>query len=424
MQYCAARLIYLLNFCTTDQGRCSTHVCILLAPRLETKLSNTHTSLSTLFIACTLFSSSSYAQTPADITDLLLVTGQSNVQGSGTSYDPVFDAVDPRVFAYTSNNKWEVADLHQAWDMDGWHPGNGSLSDSARRPYNSFAFHAARTIVQQDPSRVVGIVIGSAPGEGIEHWDSCGSFFNQVSDKAQDALDAQGVKTQFDGILWHQGESDWQVLGTSDVDATSRERAYAEYYPEKLSELMQNFRDQSWFGSNRAFICGETFRSPVNARLNELNNDSSEWTACAAGSDLSTRDGIHFDAAGLRTLGQRYGEAYLNIQRTATVDNSNPDVTITGPAFDGVTKSRSALYSGSATDSVSGVDTVRVAIQDDRSGMWFDFINEEFGDCFGSIRADIADTASSVKPWSISVDLPDGSYTINARSVDATGNTN
>ena len=53
---------------------------------------------------------------PSDITDLVLVTGQSNVTGSQTGFDPGLDAVDSRIFAYTSKGDWEVADLHQAWD--------------------------------------------------------------------------------------------------------------------------------------------------------------------------------------------------------------------------------------------------------------------------------------------------------------------
>ena len=69
----------------------------------------------------------------ADITDLILVTGQSNVRGSLTEYDPTLDAAHPRVLAFTTSREqnayssggvWQQADLHQAWDIDGWHPGN------------------------------------------------------------------------------------------------------------------------------------------------------------------------------------------------------------------------------------------------------------------------------------------------------------
>ena len=364
----------------------------------------------------------SSAQTPDDITDMLLVTGQSNVQGSQTAYDAAIDTVDPRVFAFTSSGNWEVADLHQAWDVNNWHPGNGSIADPTKQPYNHFAFHAARTIVQQDPSRVVGIVEASAPGEGIKHWDPCSPFSETLANKAQAALAAQTGKNYFDGILWHQGETDWQVSGTSDVDASAKEKSYEQYYPEKLANLIQNFRDQSWFGANRPFICGETSQAPVNARLNELNTDLSEWTACVAGSDLSTRDGTHFDAPGLRELGKRYGEAYLQMQSTASYDLVLPEVAITSPPIDGTTQPPYAIYSGTTSDTDSGVAMVRAALLDNNSGQWFNFIDEEFGECFSSIRTDLVDVGANATEWSVGASLPIGDYTISVQAVDKAGN--
>ena len=127
-------------------------------------------------ISATAQSSNTY--TASDITDLILVTGQSNVRGSQSEYDPSLDAPHPRVLAFTttrvanaysSGGTWQQADLHQAWDVDGWHPGNDSLNDATRPPYNNFAFHFARTLAESDPDKVVGIVIASAPGEGIQH---------------------------------------------------------------------------------------------------------------------------------------------------------------------------------------------------------------------------------------------------------------
>ena len=274
--------------------------------------------------------------TAADITDVILITGQSNVTGSQTEYNPALDAIDQRVFAYTSANVWEVADLHQAWDVDDHHPGNASLTDSSRSPYNHFGFHFARTVVQNDPSRVVGIIIASAPGEGIQHWDAGGQFSQVIDSKVLDALNAQGVKSQLDGILWHQGETDFQFRGTSDVDASSAERSNTTYYPEKLDLLIQAFRNRNWFADQKPFICGETKRAHVNGRLMALNIDEDSWTGCVPARDLCTRErqtpecndvpilGTHFDAAALRTLGQRYGHAYLAmVGQNSTVPTCN-----------------------------------------------------------------------------------------------------
>ena len=298
------------------------------------------------FLAC-LLPQFIYAQNVSDITDLILVTGQSNVRGSQTDYDPTVDGTHPRVFAFTTTREtdaystggtWQLADLHQAWDVDGWHPGNGSLNDSSRTPYNNFAFHFAKTLADSDPDKVVGIVIASAPGEGIQHWDAAGDFAGPkfpdnrffaevVETQALAALNAQGVKTSFDAVLWHQGETDWQKEGTSDPDVLSHylnDSSYdpaqdTTYYPDKLNALINRFRDSNWFAAEKPFICGETKRALVNERLMNLNADGNQWTACVAANDLTTRDattnhdGTHFDTQGLRNLGQRYGQKYLEM---------------------------------------------------------------------------------------------------------------
>lgn len=273
--------------------------------------------------------------TPDDITDLVLVTGQSNVTGSLTDFDLGLDAVDGRVFAFTSSGSWQVANLNQAWDVDGWHPGNGSLTDPTRSPYNHFGFHFAKTVVSQDPNKVVGIIVASAPGEGIEHWDTTGAFFQQISTKVNDALNALSGAAQLNGILWHQGETDWQYYGSSDQDLSSAQQSDGFYYPDRLDQLINNFRNQSWFGAAKPFICGETKRARVNGRLNALNNDSSSWTGCVVASDLCTREnptancevwsnlGTHFDATGLRKLGDRYGRAYLSMLNSGNPQTCN-----------------------------------------------------------------------------------------------------
>ena len=330
----------------------------------------------------------------ADITDLILVTGQSNVRGSLTEYDPTLDAAHPRVLAFTTSREqnayssggvWQQADLHQAWDIDGWHPGNGSLADPSRQPYNNFAFHFARTLAESDPDKVVGIVIASAPGEGIQHWDAGGDFagtryndgvtFAQaVETQALAALNAQGVKSGFDAILWHQGETDHQFEGTSDVDVLAHfqnDPGYnpaqdRTYYPDKLDTLIARLRTSNWFSNDKPFICGETKSAPVNGRLMALNNDGDPWTGCAMASDLGTRDGTHFNADALRTLGQRYGDKYLEMTiftKLGPVDTEIPFAQVTSPADGAIINATQQSISGIASDNDSDVDRVRVRLR-------------------------------------------------------------
>jgi len=120
-------------------------------------------------------------------------------------------------------------------------------------------------------------------------------------------------------VLWHQGETDWIFHGTADPEVSAAERAEANYYPRKLNELIANFRNERFMGKG-IFICGETIRASLNPHLMALNNDGDDRTACVMGSDLELRpeevndpNGVHFSAQGLRDLGWRYAQRYLQI---------------------------------------------------------------------------------------------------------------
>ena len=228
-----------------------------------------------------------------DITDLVLITGQSNALGAGTAYDVSLDSSDPYVFAFTDEG-WRVADLRQIWDR-GWFPGTHPDSE----PSNNFSLHFGKQLAASTANRVVGFILVTAPGRPISHWSSSGDFYQQIRSKVLDALNQLPTKSAVDGILWHQGESD----GRDDDN-----------YSRALYCLIDEFRSESWFGINRPFICGETASLPVNRQLAKLNTDTDPWTACVAGEGLPTKgDGAHFSAAGLRTIGRRYADAYLKM---------------------------------------------------------------------------------------------------------------
>lgn len=378
---------------------------------------------------------------PSDITDLVLVTGQSNVQGSQTDTDPLIDTVHERVFAYrldpfSRTEDWEIADLRQAWDVNGWHPGNGTLQCEAdpatcttppNTPYNNFAFHFAKSVAEADPGRVVGIIVASAPGEGIKHWDAGGEFQRKIASKVSAALNAQGVKTKLDGILWHQGETDWLIEGTSDPDATDDESTEINYYPRKLSTLINNFRANQWFGEGRPFICGETRAADLNVHLTALNSDGDAWTGCVQGSDLSTRDEqTHFDAKGLRTIGQRYGEKYLAMTGflPKQSDNVPPETIIketTTTAF-GTTISGHAKDTGLNGVDGSGFSNVRIALKNTSSNYWLNFATGTFTTKFEATNATLENNTASRTDWTLTVDLLPGSYKVFAIATDTEGN--
>ncbi len=236
---------------------------------------------------------SSPGRTAADITDLILITGQSNALGAETDFDPGIDSPDNRVFAYTDAG-WQSADLHQVWDR-GWFPRSSPDTD----PSNNFALHFGKKVVEIAPDRVVGFILITAPGESISHWRGDGGFFNEIRNKVSLAISELPSHSGVDAILWHQGESD----GRDD-----------DRYGSALFELISNFRGEGWFGSGKPFICGETASLPVNEQLRKLNTDNDDSTACVGGEGLPTKsDGMHFSADGLRAIGRLYGEKYIEM---------------------------------------------------------------------------------------------------------------
>jgi len=231
--------------------------------------------------------------TPADITDLILVTGQSNALGASTSYDARLDEPHERVFAFTDQG-WQQASLAQVWDLD-WHPRNHPETD----PSNNFALHFGKRLATIAPDRTVGFVLVTAPGQAISHWRYQGSFYRKMESKLLTAINQLPHKSSIDGILWHQGETDANDTQT---------------YTDALYTLIYNLRTEPWAEFNTPFICGETAQLAVNNRLNGLNRDSDPKTSCVRANDLTTlADGHHFDAAGLRAIGTRYADAYFNI---------------------------------------------------------------------------------------------------------------
>ncbi len=254
---------------------------------------------------------------PEDITDIIVLTGQANAAAVQTDYDAALDTGNERLFAFNEDGQWRVADLNQHWDVN--LPGNFSSPAEGREPYNNLAFQLGKSLSEQT-DRVVGIIMITASGEGISHWDFNSTFYQQMRAKVNAALALLPQKTSVDAMIWMQGETDWLAEGTADPGATGFTSTdsdfYRNYYPNKLNQLIANLRSEAWYGFNAQFICGETKKTDLNPHLNSLNSDGDNLTACAAASDLPTRAsdpfGNHYSADGLRTLGGRFAQLYLS----------------------------------------------------------------------------------------------------------------
>lgn len=233
------------------------------------------------------------AEALSAITDVVLVTGQSNTLGSNTEVVAGLDDPSDRVYAWTENG-WDIANLTQVWDL-GWHP---RTTPDGLHPHNNFAIHFGKQVAT-DSERVIAFIVLSAPGRPISHWDSEKSFYQKINFTVLEALSQLPHIVQLNAILWHQGENNWYG-GTE--------------YRVKLEQLVANFRSESWFGEESLFICGETHRAPVNVDLDTLNVDGDIRTACVSSLGVDVlADQTHFSAAGLREIGKRYAQKYIAI---------------------------------------------------------------------------------------------------------------
>lgn len=156
----------------------------------------------------------------------------------------------------------------------------------------------------------------------------------------------------FEGILWHQGERD------------KDETALA--YETWLQAMIAGMRSEiTGAGSTTPFVLGEisddvTPFATVNGVIRDVPNDV-EYTASVASETLATYDGVHFNAASLRTMGGLYYDAYVAAQSPFAAPAISGLPTISGTEQDTRTLTATAT-------SVTGNPTPTTSWQWERSG--------------------------------------------------------
>ncbi len=194
-------------------------------------------------------------------------------------------------------NAWDTASppLHYCW-TNGIGPGD----------------HFAKTLLSALPEGdTIGLIPSGISGVDIDffrkdvvsarrdefsippdnHWDTA---YDWIVERAELAQADGGV---IDGIIFHQGESD----------------SGQEIWLDKVREMVDDFRTDLGVGEI-PFIAGELLYSGVCAGHNTLVNRVPEVVSNAhvvSAEGLNGVDSFHFDAAGVRALGQRYGEAMI-----------------------------------------------------------------------------------------------------------------
>lgn len=227
--------------------------------------------------------------------DSFLMIGQSNMAGRG-DFGEVKPIRNP-LCHMLRNGRWQPM-------CEPVNPDRGIFEGRYRSgisPAAGFADCYAKRF-----NRSVGLIPCADGGTGIEEWLPGELLFDHAVAMTKLAKRTSVLK----GILWHQGESD--CLSNEAVDAYARRfmavmtalRREVGNVPVIIGELHPQV------GGGYP-TCGRQLR--LNEILHELANRLPNCAIASAEGLTLKPDGLHFDSASCRELGERYFQKYLTL---------------------------------------------------------------------------------------------------------------
>ncbi len=216
-----------------------------------------------------------------------LLIGQSNMAGRA----PIGEAEkEPlaRCLLLNANGEWEPASN----PLNRFSTIRKGLGMQKVNPGYSFA----KKLLAADKTLTVGLVVNAKGGSSIRQWKKGDKFYDEAVRRTQQAM----KKGELAGVLWHQGESD-----QNDAE-----------YLAKLKELIANLRKD--LGSPELpFVAGQVNKVElINKQVARLPAEV-PLTAFASSEGLTCMDRWHFDAKSMKTLGERYADAILNLRKNS-----------------------------------------------------------------------------------------------------------
>ncbi|MDW3181221.1 sialate O-acetylesterase [Roseobacter sp.] len=162
----------------------------------------------------------------------------------------------------------------------------------------------------QHPDVDLVLVPAARGGSGFQNnrWNPGNDLFQDAVDRSN-ALMAAHPDFLFRGILWHQGETDAETAGDAGAHAAAQDAMIA-----ALRSGIAAADDSTPFvlgGLAPPWVAGNSNRQTVQAGIEDTPNRVA-YSSYADSTGLSVFDGIHFDAASMRTLGARYATALAN----------------------------------------------------------------------------------------------------------------
>ena len=233
-------------------------------------------------------------EAPKDM-KLVLLVGQSNMSGRAPVTDEFKKPID-RCYKLNRDGKWVAAT--NPFHFDRKYCGVGPADEFARR------------YLADHPGETLGLVPCAVGGSPLSSWvpaekGRTGENFRRAIERAK----AAQVNGEFIAILWHQGETD---------AAKASAEQLMEYYPKGFADMVAAFRSKLGLDAKVPVIVGEIGRwmrkdgdhaAKVNPAIHECTNRVVNC-ACVSAEGLKNQDPHHFDALSVKTLGDRYYEAW------------------------------------------------------------------------------------------------------------------
>lgn len=228
--------------------------------------------------------------------DIYLLFGQSNMAGRGS-----LDSLSPRI----PTDRVEKLDKSDKW-VEAVEPLHYDKPSAGAGLGATFA----RILADRDRGVTIGLVPCAVGGSALDEWMPGAPLYTEAMRRAKIAQKDGEIKA----ILWHQGESD-------------ADRAEKEFtYNTRLAKMVSSIRKELGLDERKVpFIygaIGEFAGSPYlrgNMSFNAVQRHAVELipnSAFVEAADLvSLYDHIHFDAASVHTLGERYARAYLKLAK-------------------------------------------------------------------------------------------------------------
>ncbi len=217
---------------------------------------------------------------------LFLLIGQSNMSGRG-KVEAQDKVENPRIFMLTKDLQWVPATDPLHFDKPIAGVGLGS--------------EFAREILKADPNATIGLIPCAVGGTSLDQWKAGGPLNNAAVARTKEAMKQGNLA----GILWHQGESD------------SGNPANVATYADRLEVMIGQLRKELQ-ADKVPVVLGELIHG-------HKTNDSINVALAAAAKKipvcvLTSSEGLgnralHFNAADLRTFGQRYAAGYLKLTK-------------------------------------------------------------------------------------------------------------